>query len=157
MRKKAMNILVINGPNLNLLGKREPGVYGSDSLQEIQNEIIAETKALNVDVEFYQSNHEGGIIDALHNAMDDADGVVLNAGAYTHYSYAIRDAIKAIKIPVVEIHMSNVDSREEFRHVSVIAPVCRGSIAGFGKFSYILGIRAVVNLLNQEQKNWEEK
>ncbi len=152
-----MNILVINGPNLNLLGKREPGVYGSDSLQEIQNEIIAETKALNVDVEFYQSNHEGGIIDALHNAMDDADGVVLNAGAYTHYSYAIRDAIKAIKIPVVEIHMSNVDSREEFRHVSVIAPVCRGSIAGFGKFSYILGIRAVVNLLNQEQKNWEEK
>lgn len=152
-----MNILVINGPNLNLLGKREPGVYGSDSLQEIQNEIIAETKALNVDVEFYQSNHEGGIIDALHNAMDDADGVVLNAGAYTHYSYAIRDAIKAIKIPVVEIHMSNVDSREEFRHVSVIAPVCKGSIAGFGKFSYILGIRAVVNLLNQEQKNWEEK
>lgn len=152
-----MNILVINGPNLNLLGKREPGVYGSDSLQEIQNEIIAETKALNVDVEFYQSNHEGGIIDALHNAMDDADGVVLNAGAYTHYSYAIRDAIKAIKIPVVEIHMSNVDSREEFRHVSVIAPVCRGSIAGFGKFSYILGIRAVVNLLNQEQKNWEGK
>lgn len=152
-----MNILVINGPNLNLLGKREPGVYGSDSLQEIQNEIIAETKALNVDVEFYQSNHEGGIIDALHNAMDDADGVVLNAGAYTHYSYAIRDAIKAIKIPVVEIHMSNVDSREEFRHVSVIAPVCRGSIAGFGKFSYILGIRAVVNLLNQDQKNWEEK
>lgn len=152
-----MNILVINGPNLNLLGKREPGVYGSDSLQEIQNEIIAETKALNVDVEFYQSNHEGGIIDALHNAMDDADGVVLNAGAYTHYSYAIRDAIKAIKIPVVEIHMSNVDSREEFRHVSVIAPVCRGSIAGFGKFSYILGIRAVVNLLDQEQKNREGK
>lgn len=152
-----MNILVINGPNLNLLGKREPGVYGSDSLQEIQSEIIAETKALNIDVEFYQSNHEGGIIDALHNAMDDADGVVLNAGAYTHYSYAIRDAIKAIKIPVVEIHMSNVDSREEFRHVSVIAPVCKGSIAGFGKFSYILGIRAVVNLLERERQEQEEK
>lgn len=145
-----MNILIINGPNLNLLGKREPGVYGNDSLQEIQSEIIAETKALNIDVEFYQSNHEGGIIDALHNAMDDADGVVLNAGAYTHYSYAIRDAIKAIKIPVVEVHMSNVDSREEFRHVSVIAPVCKGSIAGFGKFSYILGIRAVVNLLRDD-------
>lgn len=147
-----MNILVINGPNLNLLGIREPGVYGSDSLQEIQSEIIAETKALNIDVEFYQSNHEGGIIDALHNAMGDADGVVLNAGAYTHYSYAIRDAIKAIKIPVVEVHMSNVDSREEFRHVSVIAPVCKGSIAGFGKFSYILGIRAVVNLLTENQE-----
>lgn len=147
-----MNILVINGPNLNLLGIREPGVYGSDSLQEIQSEIIAETKALNIDVEFYQSNYEGGIIDALHNAMSDADGVVLNAGAYTHYSYAIRDAIKAIKIPVVEVHMSNVDSREEFRHVSVIAPVCKGSIAGFGKFSYILGIRAVVNLLTENQE-----
>lgn len=147
-----MNILVINGPNLNLLGTREPGVYGSDTLQEIQSEIIAETKALNIDVEFYQSNHEGGIIDALHNAMGDADGVVLNAGAYTHYSYAIRDAIKAIKIPVVEVHMSNVDSREEFRHVSVIAPVCKGSIAGFGKFSYILGIRAVVNLLTEKQE-----
>lgn len=143
---------MINGPNLNLLGIREPGVYGSDSLQEIQSEIIAETKALNIDVEFYQSNHEGGIIDALHNAMGDADGVVLNAGAYTHYSYAIRDAIKAIKIPVVEVHMSNVDSREEFRHVSVIAPVCKGSIAGFGKFSYILGIRAVVNLLTENQE-----
>ena len=148
-----MNILVINGPNLNLLGEREPGVYGNDSLQEIQSEIIAETKALNVDVEFYQSNHEGGIIDALHNAMDDADGVVLNAGAYTHYSYAIRDAIKAIKIPVVEVHMSNVDSREEFRHISVIAPVCKGSIAGFGKFSYILGIRAVVNLLTEKNED----
>ena len=85
--------------------------------------------------------------------MDDADGVVLNAGAYTHYSYAIRDAIKAIKIPVVEVHMSNVDSREEFRHISVIAPVCKGSIAGFGKFSYILGIRAVVNLLTEKNED----
>lgn len=154
-----MNILVIDGPNLNLLGKREPGVYGRDTLLEIQGEIIAEAKALNVDVEFYQSNHEGGIVDALHNAMDDVDGVVLNAGAYTHYSYAIRDAITAIKIPVVEIHMSNVYSREEFRHVSVIAPVCKGSISGFGKFSYILGLRAVVNTLceNGEEGSAERK
>lgn len=154
-----MNILVINGPNLNLLGKREPGVYGSDTLLEIQSEIIAEAKALNVDVEFYQSNYEGGIVDALHNAMDDADAVVLNAGAYTHYSYAIRDAIAAIKIPVVEVHMSNVDNREEFRHTSVIAPVCRGSISGFGKFSYILGLRAAVNMLceNDEDNSAERK
>ncbi len=138
-----MNILVINGPNLNLLGRREPGVYGSDSLNEIRNEIINEAKRLNVDVEFFQSNHEGGIIDALHSAMDENDGVVLNAGAYTHYSYAIRDAIAAIKIPVVEVHMSNVDARDEFRHNSVIAPVCCGSISGFGKMSYLLGLRAV--------------
>ncbi len=137
-----MNILVINGPNLNLLGKREPGVYGNDTLAEIQSEIIAEAKLLNIDVEFYQSNHEGGIVDELHNAMDCSDAIVLNAGAYTHYSYAIRDAIAAIKIPVIEVHMSNVDNREEFRSRSVIAPVCAGSISGFGKYSYILGLRA---------------
>lgn len=146
-----MNILVIDGPNLNLLGKREPGVYGRDTLLEIQGEIIRQAKALNVNVEFYQSNYEGGIVDALHNSMDEADGVVLNAGAYTHYSYAIRDAITAIKIPVVEVHMSNVYAREEFRHTSVIAPVCRGSISGFGKYSYILGLRAVVDMLSENE------
>lgn len=145
-----MNILVINGPNLNLLGKREPGVYGNDSLQEIQNEIAALAKELGVQVEFFQSNHEGGIIDALHNAMDDMDGVVLNAGAFTHYSYAIRDAIAAIKIPVVEMHMSNIHSREEFRHTSVIAPVCRGSILGFGKNSYLLALRAVKGIVEDK-------
>lgn len=142
-----MNILVINGPNLNLLGKREPRVYGNDSLQEIQTEIAALAKELGVQVEFFQSNHEGSIIDALHNAMDDMDGVVLNAGAFTHYSYAIRDAIAAIKIPVVEVHMSNIHSREEFRHTSVIAPVCRGSILGFGKNSYLLALRAVKEII----------
>ncbi|MDE7280540.1 MAG: type II 3-dehydroquinate dehydratase [Ruminiclostridium sp.] len=138
-----MNILIINGPNLNLLGKREPGVYGNDSLEEIQREILEKAKQMNIEVAFFQSNHEGSIIDALHEAMDSYDGVVLNAGAYTHYSYAIRDAIAAIKIPVVEIHLSNIHAREEFRHTSVIAPVCVGSIAGFGKKSYILGLRAV--------------
>lgn len=145
-----MNILIINGPNLNLLGKREPGVYGNDSLQEIQNEIVKLAKELNIGVEFYQSNHEGGIIDALHNAMDENDGVLLNAGAYTHYSYAIRDAIAAIKIPVIEVHMSNIHAREEFRHTSVIAPVCKGSIAGFGKDSYLLGLRAVKNIIDNK-------
>ena len=145
-----MNILVINGPNLNLLGKREPGVYGTDSLTQIQGEIVALAKELGVGVEFYQSNHEGGIIDALHNAMDESDGVILNAGAYTHYSFAIRDAITAIKIPVVEVHMSNIHAREEFRHTSVIAPVCRGSILGFGKDSYLLALRAVKNVIEAD-------
>lgn len=147
-----MNILVINGPNLNLLGKREPRVYGNDSLQEIQTKIAALAKELGVQVEFFQSNHEGSIIDALHNAMDDMDGVVLNAGAFTHYSYAIRDAIAAIKIPVIEVHMSNIHSREEFRHTSVIAPVCRGSILGFGKNSYLLALRAVKGIIEDNEK-----
>ena len=147
-----MNILVINGPNLNLLGKREPRVYGNDSLLEIQTEIAALAKELGVQVEFFQSNHEGRIIDALHNAMDDMDGVVLNAGAFTHYSYAIRDAIAAIKIPVIEVHMSNIHSREEFRHTSVIAPVCRGSILGFGKNSYLLALRAVKGIIEDNEK-----
>lgn len=147
-----MNIVIINGPNLNLLGKREPGVYGTDSLDFIEQEIAAEAKTLGVDIDFFQSNHEGAIIDALHAAMDNADGVVLNAGAFTHYSYAIRDAIAAIKIPVVEIHMSNVQAREEFRHTSVIAPVCRGIIAGFGKNSYLLGLRAVYDIVSALKK-----
>ena len=147
-----MNILIINGPNLNLLGKREPGIYGTDSLDAIEQEIAREAKILGADVDFFQSNHEGAIIDALHAAMDNVDGVVLNAGAYTHYSYAIRDAIAAVKIPVVEVHMSNIMQREEFRHTSVIAPVCRGSIAGFGKNSYILGLRAVCDIVSAEKK-----
>ena len=146
-----MNILIINGPNLNLLGKREPGVYGNDSLEEIQREILEKAKQMNIEVAFFQSNHEGSIIDALHEAMDSYDGVVLNAGAYTHYSYAIRDAIAAIKIPVVEIHLSNIHAREEFRHTSVIAPVCAGSIAGFGKKSYILGLRAVAWTISERK------
>lgn len=145
-----MNILVINGPNLNLLGKREPGVYGSDSLFDIQSEIVSLAKDLGVEVEFYQSNHEGGIIDAIHNAMDESDGVILNAGAYTHYSYAIRDAIAAVKIPVIEVHMSNIHAREEFRHTSVIAPVCKGSIAGFGKNSYLLALRALADTIGKK-------
>lgn len=146
-----MNILIINGPNLNLLGRREPGVYGDDSLEEIQREILEKAKKMGIEVAFFQSSHEGAIIDALHEAMDSYDGVVLNAGAYTHYSYAIRDAIAAIKIPVVEVHMSNVYAREEFRHTSVIAPVCAGSIAGFGKNSYILGLRAAVETVAERK------
>lgn len=142
-----MKVFVINGPNLNLLGVREPGVYGNESLDSILAEMKGEAEKLGVELECYQSNHEGDIVDKLHSAMTEADGVILNAGALTHYSYALRDAVSAIKIPVVEVHMSNIQAREEFRHNSVIAPVCRGSIAGFGKNSYMLALKAVYDII----------
>lgn len=138
-----MKILVMNGPNLNLLGEREPNIYGGDTLQSINSEIAEMAKSMEHETEFFQSNSEGALIDALHNARLCYDGVILNAGAYTHYSYAIRDAIAAIKIPVIEVHLSNVNSRDEFRKTSVIAPVCKGSIAGFGKNSYFLAMHAL--------------
>ena len=147
-----MKILVLNGPNLNLLGEREPSIYGGETMKSINDEIFDAAKALGFDVAFFQSNSEGGIIDRLHEARLDCAGVVLNAGAYTHYSYAIRDAIAAIKIPVVEVHLSNVNSRDEFRKTSVIAPVCCGSIAGFGKYSYMLGLYALNNLLGGDDE-----
>lgn len=142
-----MKILVMNGPNLNLLGEREPNIYGGDTLLSINDEILEKGREMGYDVVFFQSNSEGGLIDRLHEARLDCAGVVLNAGAYTHYSYAIRDAIAAIKIPVIEVHLSNVDNRDEFRKNSVIAPVCKGSITGFGRFSYILGLIALDNIL----------
>lgn len=142
-----MKILVLNGPNLNLLGEREPNIYGGDTLQSINDELLSRGKEMGYDVVFFQSNSEGGLIDRLHEARLDCAGVVFNAGAYTHYSYAIRDAIAAIKIPVIEVHLSNVDNRDEFRKTSVIAPVCAGSIAGFGKYSYTLGLIALDNIL----------
>lgn len=138
-----MKILVINGPNLNLLGEREPSVYGDNSLQSINDRLAAKAADMGYEMTFFQSNSEGAIIDSLHAARLDCAGVILNAGAYTHYSYAIRDAIAAIKIPVIEVHLSNVDNREEFRKVSVIAPVCKGSISGFGKYSYDLALNAL--------------
>lgn len=144
-----MKILVLNGPNLNLLGVREPGVYGNDSLETINKELSVYAESNGIELDFAQSNHEGEIIDKLHACMGVYDGVVLNAGAYTHYSIAIRDAISAIKLPVIEVHLSNVHSREEFRRNSVIAPVCRGSIAGFGKDSYLLGIIALQRMLTK--------
>ena len=144
-----MKILVLNGPNLNLLGVREPEVYGSESLEIIENELKNEAVRLGIELDCYQSNHEGKLIDELHRAMTAADGVILNAGALTHYSYALRDAIAAIKIPVIEVHMSNIHAREEFRHTSVIAPVCAGSIAGFGKNSYLLALKAVNDIIRK--------
>lgn len=143
------NLLIINGPNLNLLGEREPGTYGSDTYESICAEIKAKAEELGFDdCECFQSNHEGEIIDKLHSARLDKCGVILNAGAYTHYSYAIRDAIAAIKIPVIEVHISNICKREEFRHTSVIAPVCSGSLFGFGKDGYLLAVQALAYKLN---------
>lgn len=146
-----MKILVINGPNLNLLGEREPGIYGRDTLDSINEELLAEGKRLGCEVSFFQSNSEGGIIDEIHSARTAFDGVILNAGAYTHYSYAIRDAIAAVKIPVIEVHLSNVSSRDEFRKTSVIAPVCKGTIAGFGKYSYFLAVHALAFMNEGEE------
>ncbi|MBP1563325.1 MAG: type II 3-dehydroquinate dehydratase [Oscillospiraceae bacterium] len=138
-----MKILVINGPNLNLLGEREPTIYGDESLKSINDELCEAAKKLGHELSFFQSNSEGGIIDSIHAARLEFDGIVLNAGAYTHYSYAILDAINAIKIPVIEVHLSNISSRDEFRKKSVIAPACAGSIAGFGKYSYMLAVQAL--------------
>ena len=144
-----MKILVINGPNLNLLGEREPGYYGTDTLASINADLEKKAAELGTEIEFYQSNHEGAIIDRLHAARANANGgidaIVLNVGAYTHYSYAIRDAIAAIKLPVVEVHLSNIHARDAFRETSVIAPVCVGQISGFGAYSYTLGLYAAVN------------
>lgn len=142
-----MKILVMNGPNLNLLGEREPNIYGENSLAAINGEILEEASRLGYEVAFFQSNSEGVLIDKLHESRAECAGVILNAGAYTHYSYAIRDAIAAVKIPVIEVHLSNVNGRDEFRKNSVIAPVCKGTIAGFGKYSYILGLYALNNIL----------
>lgn len=131
------HILVMNGPNLNLLGVREPGIYGSDTLATLCEKVARHAAAKGVHVEFYQSNHEGALIDTLHDAMGKYSGIILNAGAYTHYSYAIRDAIAAIKVPVVEVHLSDIHAREDFRHVSVIEPVCVAQISGLGVGSYL--------------------
>ncbi|MDR0519232.1 MAG: type II 3-dehydroquinate dehydratase [Clostridiales Family XIII bacterium] len=135
-------IAIINGPNLNKLGEREPSVYGQDTLEGINEWLALESSTLEVELSFFQSNVEGEIVTALHQ-FDSSDGIVLNAGGYTHYSIAIRDAISAISAPVVEVHLSNVYAREDFRHISAIAPVCKGSISGFGKNSYLLAIRSL--------------
>lgn len=134
-----MKFLIVNGPNLNLLGTREPEVYGSERLSDLEHQLVSTFP--ECEFKFFQSNVEGEIVNTLHTAVDgDYDGVVINPGAYTHYSYAIRDAVAALKVPVVEVHLSNTYAREEFRKHSVIAPVCKGIIIGFGKTSYELAI-----------------
>ena len=143
-----MNILILHGPNLNLLGKREPGVYGRTTLEEIDAALSVMAQKYKAELRILQSNHEGTLIDAIHEAMGWADGLVINPGAYTHTSVAIRDAIAGTAIPAVEVHLSNVYAREPFRHTSLIAPVCVGQISGFGWRSYLLGVQALVEYLN---------
>ena len=135
-----MKLLILNGVNLNRTGLREPGVYGTQTLADINREIAAFAKKRGIDCEFFQSNLEGELCTKIHET--DADGIVLNAGAFTHYSYALRDAIASVPTPVVEVHMSNVHAREEFRHTSVISAVCRGTVLGFGKNSYLLAVES---------------
>jgi 3-dehydroquinate dehydratase-2 len=148
--KDSYKILVLNGPNLNMTGFREPSVYGSVTLNDINASISEAASSLGIVTEFFQSNHEGDMIDRIHGAYGSFDGIIFNAGAFTHYSYAIRDAIASVNVPTIEVHMSNVDAREEFRHKSVIAPVCIGSISGFGSFSYHLALAALIERFKKD-------
>ena len=143
-------VLVIHGPNLNLLGTREPEIYGHLTMQDINEDLAQQAKSSGIDIDFFQSNHEGAIIDKLHNSRGKFDYIILNAGAFTHYSIAIRDAISAVEIPTIEVHLSNVHQREEFRHHSVISPVVVGQICGFGLDSYKSALYIAIRHLTKE-------
>ncbi len=140
-----MKFLVLHGPNLNLLGKREPGIYGSQSLAEIDSALEKLSAELGCELTFYQSNSEGELIDAIQAAVLNCHGILINPAAYSHTSIAIRDALSAVGLPFVEVHLSNIHSRETFRHTSLIAPIAIGQISGFGRNSYLLGLRALFN------------
>jgi len=145
-KKMNKTVFVLNGPNLNMLGKREPGIYGGKTLKDVEADCISAGRELGLDVDFRQSNHEGDLVSWLHEAGEHSVGVAINAGAYTHTSVALHDAIKAITVPVIEVHISNVHAREEFRHHSKIAPACKGVICGFGPTSYILALHALKSI-----------
>ena len=149
---KPLSILVLQGPNLNLLGKREPGIYGKTTLEDIHRLLEQEAALLQMQISPFQSNHEGGLIDAIHGAIAQHHGILINPGAYTHTSVAIRDAIAAVALPTVEVHLSNIHQREPFRHHSYIAPIAIGQICGFGAESYRLGLQALVHHLRQQSK-----
>jgi len=144
-----MKILVINGVNMNMLGFREPEKYGSMTLKDLEKDLYAYSFELGVDIETFQSNHEGEIVEKIHSAKNTFDGIVINAGAYTHTSVAIRDAIASVDVPTVEVHMTNIYKREDFRHHSYLAPVCVGQISGFGLNSYKLGLKALTELIKK--------
>lgn len=148
-----MKILVINGVNMNMLGFRETEKYGTMTLKDLEKDLYAFSFELGIDLETYQSNIEGKIVEKIHSAKDGIDGIIINAGAYTHTSIAIRDAISAVNIPTIEVHMTNIYKREEFRHHSYLAPVCIGQISGFGANSYKLGLKAVIDYLNKQRIN----
>ena len=148
-----MKILVINGVNMNMLGLREPEKYGSMTLNDLEKELYALSFELGIELETFQSNFEGEIVEKIHSAQNGIDGIVINAGAYTHTSIAIRDALASVSVPAVEVHMTNIYKREEFRHNSYLAPVCIGQISGFGINSYKLGLKAVVDYLSNDNKN----
>jgi 3-dehydroquinate dehydratase-2 len=150
MKKKMKKILVLHGVNLNMFGKRDPAQYGTITLAEINSKLVELGKELGCSVETFQTNFEGAICEKIHQAhLDKVDAVLINAGAWTHYSVALRDALAILKAPIVEVHMSNIHAREEFRHFSVVAPLAKGQIAGFGLQSYLLALRAAVELLKE--------
>lgn len=141
------SIIVIHGPNINLTGEREASIYGQETFENINQQILEFCSGQSINCEIYQSNIEGELINKIQQARHTFDGIILNAGAYTHYSYAIRDAIAAVKIPCIEVHFSNIFGREDFRKTSVIAPVCAGNVSGFGKHSYMLAISGLVQII----------
>ena len=147
----ALRIIVINGPNLNMLGTREPAIYGAKTLAQIYELLHKRGEGLGAEIESFQSNHEGALIDCIQQHIEDADGIIINPGAFTHYSYALRDALAGARIPTIEVHLSNVYAREAFRHLSVIAPVVRGQIAGLGWRGYLLALEALVEMLQEER------